>query len=101
MHPIHKIYRVLRHWRDERTLLVAQGGGLLGQFGLIVRGYLVEITSDRILFNTGTEISFYGYELRKGDNGPRLLLEMCGHTIAVEPMAARVPQVTSPTRGRG
>jgi len=101
MHPIHKIYSVLRQWRDERTLLVAQGGGLLGLFGLIVRGYLVEITSDRILFNTGTEISFYGYELRKGDNGPRLLLEMCGHTIAVEPMDARALQMTRQTIQRG
>ena len=96
-----KIDRVLRHWRDERTPLVAQGGGLLGQFGFIVRGHLVEISPDRILFNTGTEILFYGSELKRGDNGPCLLLEMCGHSIAVEPVAARAPQVTRQTIRRG
>lgn len=101
MHPIHKVYRVLRHWRNERTPLVAQGGGLLGQFGFIVCGHLVEITPDRILFNTGTEISFYGSELMKGNNGPRLLLEMSGHTIAVEPVASRAPQVTRQTIRQG
>ena len=82
---IDKIYRVLRHWRDKQTPLVARGGGLLGQFGLIVRGHLIEITPDRILFDTGTELSFFGSELSKGNNGPRLLLEMNGQTIAVEP----------------
>jgi len=96
-----KIDRVLRHWRDDRTPLVAQGGGLLGQFGFIVQGHLVEITPDRILFNTGTEILFYGSELKKGDNGPCLFLEMSGHSVAVEPVAARAPQVTRQTIRRG
>lgn len=84
---IHKIYRVLRRWRDHRTPLVAQGGGLLGQFGLIVRGHLIEITPDRILFNTGTEISFYGSELTQGNNGPRLLLKLRGETVTLQHVA--------------
>jgi hypothetical protein len=78
---IHKIWRVLCHWRDESTPLAVHGGGLPGQFGFIIRGHLVGVTPYRIAFNTGTEIQLYDPQLEDGPNGPRLLLQMRGGEI--------------------
>jgi hypothetical protein len=83
---IHKIWRVLRRWRDESTLLAVHGGGLPGQFGFVVRGHLVGITPDRITFDSCTEIQFCEAELKQGHHGPRLLLQLRGEVVTVEPV---------------
>lgn len=99
---IHKIWRVLRRWRDESTLLAVHGGGLPGQFGFVARGHLVGITPYRIAFNTGTEIQFYDPQLEHGPNGPRLLLQMRGEVVTVEPIGTETerPVVQATKRER-